>query len=83
MVLYSAGEMIFSGTQNSVLLKAISGECCVPRNIFAPCVVRRYTCLPHRLPPCLPNNEIDYGKINVETQVQLIQVQLYPQERRH
>ena len=34
----------------------------MPYNFCAPCDVRRYTCSPH----CVPN-EIDYGKVNVET----------------
>ena len=45
-----------------MLLKASSGECCAPRNFL----LRRYTCSPHRVPQHVPN-EIDYVKINVET----------------
>ena len=54
------GKIRFSGTGKSVLLKASSGERCVP------CDVKRYTCSSQRIPRCVLN-EIDYGKINVET----------------
>ena len=30
------------------------------------CDIRRYTCLPHCVTCCIPN-EIDYGMINIET----------------
>ena len=34
--------------------------------VRAPCNVKKYICLPHRVPHRTPN-EIDYGKIFVET----------------
>ena len=53
---YRAGKISFSGARKSVLLKASSGERCVP------CEFTRYTCSPHCVPRCAPN-EICYGKM--------------------
>ena len=54
--LHKAGKISFSGARKSVLLKASSGEHC------APCDFMRYTCSPHCVPCCAPN-EIYYGKM--------------------
>ena len=60
--LFKAGKTRFSGTQKCVLLKPSSGEHCAPCNFL----LRRYTCSPHHVPHHVPN-EIDYVKINVDT----------------
>ena len=60
-VVFRAGKIWFSGAQNSVLLKASSGECCEPGN-FVLCVALWGTCSPHRVPHRAPN-EIGYGNM--------------------
>ena len=60
MITCRAGKIRFSGTQKSVLFKASPGEC------FAPCDAMRCTCSPHRVTHHV-RNEIDYRKINVQT----------------
>ena len=51
-----AGKIRFSSTRKSVFLKTSPGERC------APCDFTRYTCSPHRKPPC-GANETCYGKM--------------------
>ena len=56
-----AGKIRFSGARKSVLLKASSGERCVPRNSMH-LVALRGTCLPHHVLYRAPN-EICYEKM--------------------
>ena len=56
-----AGEIRFSGTRKSVLLKASSGKRCVLRNFVLLVTLGSTYFAP------LHTNKIDYGKINVET----------------
>ena len=53
-----AGKVRFSGAQNSMFLKASSGECCKPCNIVL-LVTLQCTCSPHH-----PPIEISYGEMN-------------------
>ena len=56
----------YSGARKSALLKASSGECFAPFNFVLLVTLGRYTCSPYCVPRCVAN-EIDYGKVNVET----------------
>ena len=58
-----AGEIRFSGTQKLVLLKASSGKRCAPRKFV---LLGMYKCSPDCV-LCRARNEIEYEKINVET----------------
>ena len=66
--MYSARKIKFSDTQKSVLLKANSGEHCAPCNfVLLMTLGGTHVHLIVYLVPRCASNEIDYGKINVET----------------
>ena len=61
IVVFRVGKVRFSGTRKFVFLKASSEERCAPQNFCSPCDIKRYTCSPHLLRRCTPN-EKGYGK---------------------